>query len=641
MEIENNNERDDEFYSNSNYHSNQELYPIGINSPFENLSEELSLKVGDRKFLFICSPLAINGPISRSGLLLKTTKWVSQVTGEISPFLDKFQRETKEKNIEKNQEIFDNLLFEQEIIFQNEMNWAKYLGIYYILLPTPIFVGDEWRVINMNYARMISNSITKINCDCSIQIPLVENLGNETKTDENRAYSTWCLIRDACNSNPHLSVALELTGSRVSESFIEKWMIEPVKYLVLPFGIFSKNKKSKPFLKKELEEIVLKFMVHNTHLIIKIGNNDVRNLDKKLIEEEALNRFHYLQYLTTKLPTLSRDEKIDLEYSNDLQLPLQPLMDNLESEIYEVFEEDTTKYSQYEEAIYQALLDFKSQVDKVFVIMVVGAGRGPLVQNAINASQRASCKTSIYAIEKNPQAVITLQNRKWKGEQSVKVIHTDMRKWNPPEKADIIVSELLGSFGDNELSPECLDGAQNLLTENGISIPCKYTSYLVPISSTTLWSQINNKSTTKSFETPYVVKLSRYIELSTPQECFEFIHPIPKSKIREDNKHNWKYKSLTFDLKPGFDLHGFAGYFKAFLYGNVTLSTNPSDKTIGMFSWFPIFFPLKTPIKNSSFISTDFWRVGSSNRIWYEWTVSSPVSLPIHNPNGRSTWIGL
>lgn len=33
------------------------------------------------------------------------------------------------------------------------------------------------------------------------------------------------------------------------------------------------------------------------------------------------------------------------------------------------------------------------------------------------------------------------------------------------------VSELLGSFGDNELSPECLDGAQRFLKPDGISIP--------------------------------------------------------------------------------------------------------------------------------------------------------------------------
>lgn len=43
------------------------------------------------------------------------------------------------------------------------------------------------------------------------------------------------------------------------------------------------------------------------------------------------------------------------------------------------------------------------------------------------------------------------------------VVSCDMREWEAPEKADIIVSELLGSFGDNELSPECLDGAQHFL----------------------------------------------------------------------------------------------------------------------------------------------------------------------------------
>ena len=48
------------------------------------------------------------------------------------------------------------------------------------------------------------------------------------------------------------------------------------------------------------------------------------------------------------------------------------------------------------------------------------------------------------------------------------VVSCDMRTWDPPEKADIIVSELLGSFGDNELSPECLDGADRFL-KGGVS----------------------------------------------------------------------------------------------------------------------------------------------------------------------------
>lgn len=45
------------------------------------------------------------------------------------------------------------------------------------------------------------------------------------------------------------------------------------------------------------------------------------------------------------------------------------------------------------------------------------------------------------------------------------------------------MSELLGSWGDNELSPECLDGAQRFLKDGGVSIPQEYTSYIAPMSS--------------------------------------------------------------------------------------------------------------------------------------------------------------
>jgi hypothetical protein len=45
-----------------------------------------------------------------------------------------------------------------------------------------------------------------------------------------------------------------------------------------------------------------------------------------------------------------------------LQSPLQPLQDNLESQTYETFERDGTKYSTYEEAVYRCLLDRVPQV---------------------------------------------------------------------------------------------------------------------------------------------------------------------------------------------------------------------------------------------------------------------------------------
>ncbi len=39
--------------------------------------------------------------------------------------------------------------------------------------------------------------------------------------------------------------------------------------------------------------------------------------------------------------------------------------------------------------------------------MVLGAGRGPLVTASMNAARRADVKIRVFAVEKNPNAVVT------------------------------------------------------------------------------------------------------------------------------------------------------------------------------------------------------------------------------------------
>jgi protein arginine N-methyltransferase 5 len=117
------------------------------------------------------------------------------------------------------------------------------------------------------------------------------------------------------------------------------------------------------------------------------------------------------------------------------------------------------------------------------VICVAGAGRGPLVARCLSAIERSRREAFIYAVEKNPNAFVTyvhfrcqgcqmerfshyisLQTRQeFEWRSKVKLLLGDMRSLDIPEKADILVTELLGSFGDNELSPECLDGAVRFL----------------------------------------------------------------------------------------------------------------------------------------------------------------------------------
>jgi len=270
--------------------------------------------------------------------------------------------------------------------------------------------------------------------------------------------------------------------------------------------------------------------------------------------------------------------------------------------------------------------------------MVVGAGRGPLVVAVRSAAARAGVDVLIWAVEKNPNAIVTLQHKKlledW---HNVEIIGEDMRFWTAPRKADILVSELLGSFGDNELSPECLDGAQRFLAADGVSIPQRYTSSLTPVSTTKLWNDVKNYSDLAHFETAYVVKFHHaFYPAADIKNCFTFEHP------NWDQKSNDRYAELDFTMEVDALVSGFAGYFHCELYEDVCVSISPETFSEGMISWFPIYFPLRTPmfVAKGQRLRSHWWRCSTDKKVWYEWTVSEPFPQPIHNPSGRSYHIG-
>jgi protein arginine N-methyltransferase 5 len=103
---------------------------------------------------------------------------------------------------------------------------------------------------------------------------------------------------------------------------------------------------------------------------------------------------------------------------------------------------------------------------------------------------------------------------------------------------------------------------------------------------------------------------------------------------------------MSFEATESGVLHGLAGYFDSVLYGDTMISIQPEtlDVSPGMFSWFPIFFPLRTPlqVKAKDVIQVCFWRQVRDGKVWYEWVVGvNNAWTAIHNPNGRSYWIGL
>ena len=88
-----------------------------------------------------------------------------------------------------------------------------------------------------------------------------------------------------------------------------------------------------------------------------------------------------------------------IHHLNDTVL-FQPLSDNLESSTYEVFEKDPVKYSEYHKAMYAALKDRLTDEEaakgKVVNLMVLGAGRGPLVRAALKAGEQVCSSRLVF-----------------------------------------------------------------------------------------------------------------------------------------------------------------------------------------------------------------------------------------------------
>ncbi|KAL6719542.1 hypothetical protein ACLMJK_003783 [Lecanora helva] len=641
-------------------------------------------------------------------------------------------------------------------------------------------------------------------------------------------WDAWNIVRTVCKYNSRLFVALAIPSQLPPPSVQSRWQSEPLRILNFRKKTFGENKSGYPALSPYHQSLLTRYLkirqapwllLSDVDRISVVENHEVSlssiddsittdaapeplsptpadstNLRRKKSQKSRDPTPHltYLRYLQRHQPPRDTIERFGAGYQDYLQAPLQPLTDNLESVTYEVFEKDPVKYDKYLLAIQQALCDWRdknkpaSGPNGAIVVAVVGAGRGPLVTRALQASDSTGIPIELWAVEKNPNAYVLLQRHNeetWS--HRVNLVQSDMRSWKgpvrekptpfspttrstttpgytgqwppprssasdtscgtiehhpipasssastpyptphqppqqPPQQQetypiDIFISELLGSLGDNELSPECLDGILPLLNpSHGISIPHSYTAYLTPIAAPKLHADVSARTATDSSapNTPYVVLLHAIDYLSTTSRSF--LPPPPptsspskeneKSKTKEtpktspqiprtvpniqpawsfthtptplnptppnNNTHNTRSTRLHYNLRDRSVCHGLAGYFEAVLYPAVTLggeaaahmpslpgnegvegtysavelSTNPvtmAEKSAGMMSWFPMFFPLKTPLHTPDFstLTVTMFRKTDGRKVWYEWCVEA-WSQPGGGGGGRGGWGG-
>lgn len=537
-------------------------------------------------------------------------------------------------------------------VLRRELQYAQFCGLPYVVIP-----GPKRRTNLSRYAQSVASLLRE-----APQLKLIihttfseEFRNNLPPADLLSTWEVWDTVRKMCDYPTNLSLALEVPKNALPSHLLDRWFTEPISMLILSAqSTFVPNPKGFPVLPKHTQQLVHKFTKKQPFYLLKDIPTSLNTSPEEMPYAAGDACLIYLRHIMSKQPAPSRMDIFSEGYADILQLPLQPLNDDLETPCYEVFERDESKYDYYEHAI-QAAVENELRGTKHLMILVAGAGRGPLVERVLRVCAQANRRPLVFAVEKNPGAAALLQNRKateWGA--SVEVVMADIRHWKPPHRIHLVVSELLGSIGDNELSPECLESARTTLEPNGVMIPRCYTAFAAPVASpmlymaaraaTSPWTAPSGPRSgsggggsagantgggtmcdTRKLQTPYVVRMQQVETLAPPQPLWQFFHPGDRTDPEGASQLQFaRHRKLSFAVRSRNTVYGFAGYFEAELYPGIELSTNPDTqeaKSPDLVSWFPFWFPLASPLAlgDESEIDLSIWRLTSSSCMWYEW----------------------
>lgn len=319
--------------------------------------------------------------------------------------------------------------------------------------------------------------------------------------------------------------------------------------------------------------------------INKLGQFDVLVESQDLISptKRLINRLHLLN-----------------QYNLLIINPLHPLTDNLDLQVYQAFHLDSNKYQRYDNAIELAIQDLKQKYTRPLNILIIGPGMGDLIDMVLKYYPFAT------AIEKNPKVSDHLMaNNKTKWDNKVRLIFDDVRNISDciSNKYDLVISEMLGSFGCNELFPEIL---QNIEAE--IMIPSSVTACLAPI---------NCPLITPDVKQPFLNNLTNYYQLCEVQELWEWDYQ--SSNLNLNNRTS----SLIMTTEVSGTINALMGVFYANLYGNYTITNEKIyNEQLYCKSWFPMVFPItEINVSEGQEVTIEFSRV-SNLKVSYVWSVN-------------------
>ncbi len=246
---------------------------------------------------------------------------------------------------------------------------------------------------------------------------------------------------------------------------------------------------------------------------------------------------------------------------------------------------DSVRMKAYRKAIFET-------VKKGDIVIDMGAGLGILTFFALAAGA-----SKVYAIEMRDSIHLARRIAEKNGLSSkIVFLNENSRNVTLPEKADVLISETLGSFAIEENTIEyTIDARERLLKEGGRMIPEKLKMFLAPVEVPHIrkkmerWKDVYGVDFSPALDDMTRKMLVEEIRtedfLAEPDVYMEIdLSTITTPSIAE---------TVVFKALRAGTLHGFSGWFAATLSPSVTIDTSPrSPKT----HWAQAFFPVKEPV---------------------------------------------
>jgi SAM-dependent methyltransferase len=247
---------------------------------------------------------------------------------------------------------------------------------------------------------------------------------------------------------------------------------------------------------------------------------------------------------------------------------------------------DTVRNEAYARAIRAVVLPGDVVVD-------LGAGLGFLSFLAARAGAK-----KVFAIEQSNAVAMGREVAKANGlDHIVEFVEVSSTEFVLREKADVIVSETLGSFGVDENTLEfIIDARERLLANGGQLLPRRLRLFLAPIYAperremSKFWTEVEGVDFTvaldASIERMSLCSIARSQLLTKPQVFAD----IDFMKVQSPSVSG----ELTFDFDKWATVHGIGGWFEAELSEGITIHTSPHCTPT---HWSQVIFPLRKRLK--------------------------------------------